>query len=92
MLRSVKAERAKEVASRADAAQAVLEKAADALHAQFRSVPINLPKSPAELPCAELRKATLQCYQGPGAANPAACASQVDAFAACARNVSKIRS
>ncbi len=92
VLRAVKEQRAKDAQAQTEAAQEALISAAEQLNKKFDGVSMRLPESAEDLPCAQFRKETLQCYQKAGAENPADCIPQVEAFTACARNVSKLNS
>lgn len=90
MLRSLKEKSAKEAVEKTHAAKQALDREAAALESKLQQMTANLKASPEDLPCARLRKETLECFRGEGPGHPLACSSQVEAFTACARNVSKL--
>lgn len=89
-MRDLKAVRAREASEREEIEQVALRDSASALRDKFNALPMNLPGSQEELPCAAFRKAVMACYEMHGRGDPITCAPQVKLFTECAQQVSRL--
>lgn len=66
----MKEQRAKDAVAQTEAVHQTLAESTDALAEKFTGVSMNVPGSAEDLPCAQFRKETLQCYKKAGAETP----------------------
>lgn len=91
MLQKIKEQQLKEAYEKEQAARSAVMETSNALKEKLAS--LNFPSgSPpdSEQPCAKYRDAVTHCYRVNGKDNPLACTGSVEAFAECAKQLSKV--
>lgn len=86
MVRSLKEQSAREAVAKMEIRKQALERETAILDEKLQNVTVNLKASADELPCARSRKETLECLR----AGERQCEEVIEAFKACAQNVSKL--
>lgn len=91
LLRRLKEEQLNDARAREDAAKLALKERGKELQEKLNA--LNFPHGSASdgrRPCESFREAITTCYRANGKENPLACTGEVEAFAECARQLSKI--
>ena len=69
-----------------------ISRSAKEMHKKLNTLNFNSKSVPeSALPCASLRRAVTTCYRVNGKDNPLACAGEVEAFAECAKQLTRIK-